>query len=330
MEAKKVYGGFVNGARTLKQLRDIRNVNSKTEIKFHVPYLDDALRGISRNDLIVIAAKSGQGKSEISTHIAFKNAQQGKNVYYLALEAEEGEIEMRMMYKSIAQKFFSDRFRPTDIHLDYMDWVEGEYEGRLLNYEAEAEKELESTLMNLNCYYKQNEFDVEDFLRAIVSIKSDADLIIVDHLQYIDAGQGNQVDAYAKLVKKIREKSLQYKIPLILVSHVKKGDKRAKQLVADYEEIFGSSEVYKSSTKTIIIAPCYDNVASGSNYRWLTYFNIEKCRRSGARARYCGLGVFNSRTNDYEPTYKVGKLINFNQEFEQVVDVPFWAKRARQ
>ena len=60
---------------------------------FGIKYLDAALHGIKPNDLILIGASSGAGKTELCTHIAKTNAKLGKRVRYIALEAEKNEIE---------------------------------------------------------------------------------------------------------------------------------------------------------------------------------------------------------------------------------------------
>jgi replicative DNA helicase len=55
---------------------------------FGVTYLDAALKGICPNDLILIGATSGAGKTELCAQIARINAKLGKRVNYIALEAE--------------------------------------------------------------------------------------------------------------------------------------------------------------------------------------------------------------------------------------------------
>jgi hypothetical protein len=89
---------FESVATRVKGETDERVERSKNELKYNHAFLDDLLRGIAVNDLIVLGAETGAGKTEFARAIAASNAKQGRRVYYFALEAEPKEIERRTKY----------------------------------------------------------------------------------------------------------------------------------------------------------------------------------------------------------------------------------------
>ena len=80
-------------------------------LKFGVSYLDDALLGILPNDLVLIGAPSGAGKTQLCVNIANANLAEGKRVHVFALEAEQDEWERRIKYQMLCQAYYSDQNR---------------------------------------------------------------------------------------------------------------------------------------------------------------------------------------------------------------------------
>ena len=65
---------------------------------YGVPCLDHALGGIYKNDLVVVGADSGVGKSELVLNIAKYNASRGKRVVLYYLEGGHTEAMRRMKW----------------------------------------------------------------------------------------------------------------------------------------------------------------------------------------------------------------------------------------
>ena len=109
-------------------------------LSFGVQYLDDAMLGILKNDLILVGAASGGGKTQFCCNVALANVAKGKKVHYIALEAEDLEIERRIKYQLFARSFFSDPNRPK-IPISFQQWMVGDFLELCVEYEAMAAKE---------------------------------------------------------------------------------------------------------------------------------------------------------------------------------------------
>lgn len=308
--------------------KERRLENLKNKLSFGVTFLDNALGGIRPNDLILIGARSGVGKTEIATHIAKQNIKNGKRVHFFALEAEDNEIEDRIRYKEMANLFFKDPYRP-NVKLSYSNWIEGHLEGHIDKYEDQAIKELENSPEKLSSFYRTNagDFTIKEFERYLMAIKSQSDLVIIDHLNYFDYDEKMaETVAVTQIVKKIRDLALLTGLPIILISHLRKRDRFDKGIVPDLEDFFGSSNVYKIATKAILLAPSSDNPDS---HRWSTYMRIGKNRIEGSATRFIAKCTFNSRENKYEPEYKLAKWKPGIEEFipiDNVNDLPDWQR----
>ena len=73
---------------------------------------------------MLIGAETGAGKTALATAIAKNNANAGRRVYYIALEAEPKEIERRIKYELITEFAARDNL-PEKYDLTYVDWYRG-------------------------------------------------------------------------------------------------------------------------------------------------------------------------------------------------------------
>jgi DnaB-like helicase C terminal domain len=323
----------------LKLFRDrvtderIQRISQSSEcLSFGVKFLDECLGGIYSNDLIIYGAKTGIGKTQLATITAMANASAGKRVHFFALEAEANEIERRIKYQILAEAFFKHLKKdfPT-VHLNYMDWYYGKLDQSLGKVEPEIDAMMKDLYPNLWTFYRTGDFTVQDFEKQILAIQDQTDLVIVDHLHYFDFEDDNENRAMKATVKKIRDLALLIGKPVILIAHMRKSDRRAKQVVPGADEFHGSSDITKIATKVVTLAPCLESEGRGN--RWPTYIRAVKCRVDGARTKYVGLTSFNADTNTYERKYYLGKL-NPSEEAYQAVEaeenLPYWAKSGQQ
>jgi archaellum biogenesis ATPase FlaH len=308
--------------------REERRKVNKNLLKYGVSFLDDLTGGISRTDLILLVGRSGQGKSELALHIASSNAHSGKKVYHLALEADSKEIHNRMLYKEIAKEYYLKRtFEP---HISYDFWVKGYYED-LISDEIynKAILNLEEKTINLKVFYRGKDFDLRELEKVFASAKADADLIVIDHIHYFDF-TGNENEAQKTLMKTIRDLALQHNIPVIVVGHVRKQDRRNFTVIPDIEDVHGSSDIFKIVTHAIAIAPAVDIkkpiVGFGSGpTEYPSYIKIGKCRTNGSLKTYCGLMVYDVNKNSYLDGYKIGTT-NSDGIYEESTNIPERAK----
>lgn len=248
---------------------------------------------------------------------------------FFALEAEPNEIESRIKYQILADSFFrSLRKDFPHIHLNYLDWYYGKFEADLGKVEDEIDILMKDLYPNLWTYYRPGDFTIHEFERQFLAIQDNTDLVVIDHLHYFDfEDDQNENRAMKATVKKIRDLAILVGKPVILVAHMRKSDRRLKQVVPDLDDFHGSSDIAKIATKAVILAPGPRELSQGNV--WPTYMRVAKCRIDGARTKFIGLSGFNANTNKYNKHYYLGRLSPGEDQFEGIKsfsDFPYWAK----
>lgn len=312
--------------------REYREEASKNKIAFGIRYLDVALGGILTNDLILIGAKPGAGKTEIATSIAINAIEQGKRVAGFFLEAERHEISSRIKYRAVSDYYWSStEFTVTRAtrRLNYPDWYEGKFNDLLKEHEDKISTELRGKFKYFLARYKVGDFSAKDLRREIMLIKDSADLIIVDHLHYIDLdGDVSENKAMSELIKTMRDLSLVVGKPIIMIAHLRKSDERMKKIMPTLEDFRGTGDIGGVVTKAILIAPAYDKQDECSPTQYATYIQAAKYRREGSRTRFVALCKFDNRTNAYDQSYALGYLYRSkgDQVWRLLPDdkVPYW------
>lgn len=324
--------GFVLSTERIVTEAASRIEESQRLLSYGVTFLDRALGGISPQDLVVLGAKTGAGKTQLATSIALHNARQGKSVYYFALEAEQDEIERRIKYGLLADAHYGDPNRSQSIDVNYANWRLGRLEDALKKYEAQTGLALGAVLANLRTLYRtRGDFGQDALAKNLLSIVNTADLVIIDHLHYIDTNDENENFAYKRTIKLIRDIVLRYRVPVVLIAHLRKSTAtRNPPLIADIEDFHGTSDVPKIATTCIMLAPANDQDAQAKHLR-PTYMKIVKNRLNGGLPRYCALTHFNLRSNGYEPDFEVGALSGGDTAWDPVPPekLPTWALRKR-
>lgn len=298
-------------------------------LSFGISYLDDTMIGIAPNDLILIGASSGIGKTQMCCNIALANLANGKRVHYFALEAERYEIERRLKYQILADMYFRDDQRPRlKSLLTYDKWALGAYLDELAAYEQRAAEFFSGAYKNLFLFYKGDTFGLNELIENVALHSGGSDLFIVDHVHYFDFDDDNENRAMREIAKMARTLSLESGKPIILVSHLRKRDKYNTDLVPGLEEFHGSSDLFKIATKVITIAP--GMTTDKGNYE--TFFRIPKNRMNNGVTRYIGRLIFSPKVNAYEPQYKVGFAGCTRKDGFAEIDpdaYPEWARNAR-
>lgn len=304
--------------------------NAEGKLSFGIGFLDDALLGIQKNDLILLGAPSGAGKTELASHIAFSNAAQDKKVVYFALEAETHEIENRVLYKHKATEYYRAGGR---IYTSYDVWIQG----GCPHLDEIAIGQDQISARGLKTRYINEAYTIKNFLIDYTEIVNHSDLVILDHIHYFDLETENENKEYKEIIKKIRSQVLEYGKPIIVISHIRKRDRRFPVIAPDQEDFHGTSDLVKVATKVISMSPQYEvkmfrdlgndihSPLPGSNY---TFMKIAKNRRNGSVCRYVGATKYDPRTNAYQKEYFLGTQKTKDKEliFLTETDPPQWAK----
>lgn len=298
-------------------------------LKFHHSFLDECLRGIRPHDLVLIGAETGAGKTDIATAIAKANAKEGKRVHYFALEAEPDEIERRIKYGllvGLASKYKADRAP----ELTYVDWMMGHCEDIVGELDQRANQLMLERYGTLKTFYRGESFGHADVQRLFQAVHNDTDLIILDHLHYVDLDEDEtEHRGFAKTVKMIRSVALRLGKPVILIAHLRKRDQRAKQAVPHLEDFHGSSELIKNVTHAVMLAP-----ARGFETPWYeapTFVYVPKDRHGGATG-LVALCTYDRRWRAYHDKYAIGRIVDGGTKFEplKLAQFPRWARSAQQ
>jgi hypothetical protein len=324
-------GRFESFAVRTVDERQKRLAIGSRRLSFGVKFLDAALGGIFPNDLVLLGAKTGRGKTHLATLIAMENAAKGKTVHYFALEAEQDEIERRAKFSLLSEMIRAGcravgSWECAD-RMNYLDWYAGKLEDITAPYEEKVSSALAKKYGTLHTFYREYDFYAEHFEALVQEVQGQTDLIILDHLHYVDSEDSNENRGYKAIVKKVRDVALRAGKPVVVIAHLRKSDRRGTSIIPDVEDFMGTSDVPKMATKAILLAPAFD-FDSGDPALWPTYFNPAKCRPDGSRSRYVGRMMFDSRTGKYSDYFDVGTVAPGGDKFElaDVRKLPRWAK----
>lgn len=333
--------GFLPAAQRVLNERAERIAQAKKLLKYGTGYLDDTLGAIIPNDLIVVGAQTGAGKTQLATSVALENASiggvdgLGVPTHYFALEAEENEIERRIKYGLISAEYYRDGVENKP-YICYLDWRMGKNDSIYLPLEEKLEPLFRESVKNLNTLYRTSgSFDLASLERHLLDVVTESRLIVIDHLHYIDTEGDDENKAYKRVVKLVRDIVLHYSVPVMLIAHLRKkqGGRNQHTVMPVIDDFHGTSDVPKIATTCIMMAPAFDH-ASAHPWQYPTYIGAVKSRLDGSRTRYAGLVNFDARTSRYEQSYRLAKMSELlnGGSFEDLMgnQVPRWANPIEQ
>lgn len=293
------------------------------KLNYFVAFLDDYLRGILPNDLVLLGAPSGMGKTDLALSIAASNADAGRFVHYFALEAEPRELERRTKYSLLVRKLYENK-HPQRERMNYSDWLLGECEDICGDWNRTVDQMVLERLGRMQTYYRGAKFTAADLEKQILAVYKHTALIVVDHLHYVDSENDDDNRALGETVKTIRDVSLRIGVPILLVAHLRKRDLRAKQLVATEEDFHGSSNIVKIATQAITIERAH-GVETDRWWKSPTFMSICKDRRQG-KCPLVAVCDFDVRVKGYASKYTLGRINGGEWEQIPIGDKPTWAR----
>jgi len=317
--------------------RERRLAEARNILPFGVSFLDDALRGMLANDLVLLTARPGAGKTQLASTIAELAATTGRRVLGFFLEASRSEIERRMKYRALAQTYVDGvnaraARDPGTVRrtISFGAWMRGELEDLFgADVEAEIDRALASHLgSRLRTVYRGASFTLDDTERVMVAMQDQVDLFVVDHLHYVDVeDEQNEARAQTLIMSKLRDLALRLGKPVLLVVHLRKEDGRPA-LVPGLRELAGSGNITRVATHVIALAPAPHD---GKNWNLApTYMQVLKDRMDGATPLVARV-VFDKATGTYREQYELGRIVRKGHEesWEQIDTLPHWARHAR-
>jgi replicative DNA helicase len=283
----------------MKEVKDLFEGNELIG-QFGIKYLDDELHGILKSDFILIGARTGAGKSTIANQIAYVNAQNGVKVSLFSLEDYKHDFELTELYKECIRLF-------KGIDMDYREFKSGikRYPDDVMRRAYETVKHNKSK-MNV-VPRKPGGFNIEDMAKAFVDhARAGSQMFVIDHIDYFDLHNPKESENQniTEIMREIRKLQDVYQVPVILISHLKKGMKET--IIPTLEDFMGTSNKVKEATMVILLAPDDSNQEEIMSVK-RTWISIRKERGLGFFNTVCNIG-FNFKTKSYEEDYKIFKV----------------------
>ena len=246
---------------------------------------------------------------------------------YLALEAFTNEVEHRLKFRHLSQLAWGAQ-DPDRGRFSYASWMSGVCDGVEARHGKEAERLLVAELENLSTFYRDQEFTVTDVIDRLSSLRGRADLILFDHLHFVDLPGEDENRAMKGLCKTLSDLVNELEVPVVAIAHLRKHMQRRgpQRIVPDLHEFHGTSDIVKIATKVVTLARAWDYQPSDP-FRVGTFLRVEKDRLAG-KTPYVALAEFDVRSSGYAAQYMLGKV---GTEFKHVpvTEQPWWAKRGQ-
>lgn len=315
---------FKTVGERLADEREMRLRLADRVMPFNVSYLDDCCLGIYPTDLIVVCAASGAGKTSIAALISQLAAAQGRRVHFFALEAHRSEIEQRMLFREICN-VLRERgvYEP---RVTFQSWMYGFVENIVTEaIEDQARQRLTDEGSTMRTYYRGQAFTPEDITATFSAVRNETDLIVLDHLHYVDGDDPNENRVLKQATRAIRDSALAMERPVVVVAHLRKKDRGRPRLIPDIDDVHGASDIVKIATKVIMLAPARDQQSADPGVA-STYMQVVKDRFAGVSG-WAALCAYDLRTLRYREHYVIGRLSFNGEEFENVPRhaKPLWA-----
>jgi len=314
---------------------DLVTTNPIDIIKYPIGFLNEALTGISRSELVLIGADTGIGKTELANSIAFHNAKMGKRVYLFSLEGDKYEVVNRERYKRyVAMVMLTNKDKQSHERfvkiVPYKQFILNDFNFKVdIPLEIlELDKLMSLEYKNLKIYSREDDLNIKTFCTHLEMISDDADLVIIDHLHYFDFLSNNEHAEITEIMKKIKKLQNKLRIPIVIVSHLRK--KQNDRIFPDNNDFHGSSNIPKQADTCIILSHIgtddedYENQISRGVYK--TGMRITKSR-TGMSQRIIGVVDYNLFERRYSDNYELYICLPHDVKPLDRDKYPKWAKK---
>lgn len=296
------------------------------------PWLEDGwCGGVDREQLVMLAAKTGVGKTFFGVQLATAAARAGKRVYYFALEAARFEIERRRLFTELHRiirehypQFEMPRFR---------EWLHMELDESWLGIEKFARERIDQTCTTLQVKYRTGAYAPDEFERDAHELMFEApDLIVLDHLHHFLL-QGEESVALKSAIRTIDRLRCDLNVPIVVLAQLRKDQgKSAKGNISRLEDIRGTAALTDISTDVITISrvPREKAVELPRGLFNPMYFHAGKSRTAPEMQEFVAVVGFDYKTGEYQKNYFLTRHSEFDDPSPLIqTDIPKWAPNAR-
>lgn len=314
--------GFVPESDYLETILETRDRLVSNRIPFGNAFLDDALGGLYPDDLVILGAAPGVGKTALVTSTVKAALQHGVgDVRLFALEATPGEIGARMAFEELARRSPSS--------LDFADMWRGRTKAQEEEHWGSVMKDLSPLLSRLHTLYKLRGDFTNATLAKHLSTLPNAGLVALDHVHVVDAADGAELSTQRKTVGLLRDLALDRQIPVLAASHIRKSvGGESRKLIPGMDDLLGSKHIAGVATVIVTVAP--DRAGGSQRHLAPTFFSIEKDRRGRASTLVARMN-YDKYRGTYQDQYTLGRVVWRDREqcFDPVPEkyLPHWAVR---
>lgn len=281
-----------------------RHLRAAQLIKFKISYLDDALVGLMPNDLFLIGARTGAGKTELAATLALNFSAQGKEVGLYALEADKWEIQRRLKYRVLRQAYEEHFANMLGLFPRYAEWEAMGFDASWDSMEKQLEDKLHLDTLSTRIIYKEGRYSADDFVRDFEATSEQTDVVIIDHLHYFDMMGTSESEGLKAAVHSIRNSALRRGKPVVLLVHLRKSNRpTSEKMTPALDDIHGHSDIAKVATGILLMSSVAPGILPTPIGSYPTYFHIAKSRRAGEVVNYAGIVGFNAKRNEYVEQY---------------------------
>lgn len=271
--------GFKTSAQRLESEKETRREDNGNLIRITNPLIGSLTNGIFPDELFVIGAAPGTGKTQLLKEIAYEAARNGRKVGAFCLEADIAEWESREKYEILVELYRKDG--GTEV-FDREDWRSGDVDF-LDKYEDQADElMLKNGASNIYTYYRTGDFTVDEFKRAFLAASNVCDVFLVDHLQMVSYEREDSKRETEELLMLMRKLASTCRKGIVLVSHLRKRQQSAnfQKLVPGFEEFLGTMAIGGLATKCLMLSSGGYNKETKN---FITYAKLQKSRGANAR-----------------------------------------------
>lgn len=329
----------------LKEAEYRDNIDFSKLCRYGIKPLDDAMRAIAPRELIVIAAGSGFGKTELALSISRHNALRGKKVIHFNLEGGYQEAVARMTWRDMCDIYFKE-YSEMGVELDYRKWVlNEEHNPLIMKLASMSYANLKDKLGNklyfydnrggltydlfaksLKCFHSDEHIFDTKMMKMTPKRELDADLIVVDHIHYFRfPDEKEEIRAMTDVMMACKDITELYDIPVVMVAHIRKLPRGHG--IPDKEDIYGTSNIHKIANTCIILSPDHEK-DDAFNGLYPTFIRIAKSRQ-GLRPNILINSIFDIKTRKYQDRYELYKCgANGDVATEPIPwgELPRWAR----
>ena len=219
-------------SKTQKDLEILsKNKGAITGVPTGFYVLDKITSGLHANELIILAARPGVGKTAFALNLATNMAiDAGKTVAIFNMEMGAEQLITRML-ASVGQ-------------VDYGKLRNGNLQNNDWNRIDEAISRLADTKIYIDDTPGMTIGEIRSKCRRLSSMKDGLDVIIIDYLQLIqgsDRYKGNRVQEVTEISRSLKTLAMELKVPVIALSQLSRnvtgnGRKDKRPILSDLRE----------------------------------------------------------------------------------------------